>query len=93
MVQTLSAYIDYDIDERISCHHTINFQDAANLKNLEDNSIDLIVTSPPYWAIKDYGNENQLGFNDSLPDYMKKITGIFSECIKSSNLVVNCVLI
>jgi len=32
---------------------------------LDDNSIHLIITSPPYWQLKDYGIDNQIGLNDS----------------------------
>ena len=52
--------------------HQIHFQDAINIEKLPPNSIDLVITSPPYWKIKDYGNEDQLGFHDSLEEYMDK---------------------
>ena len=43
------------------------------MKEIDDNSIDLIVTSPPYWQLKDYGTENQIGFNDSYEEYINNL--------------------
>jgi site-specific DNA-methyltransferase (adenine-specific) len=46
--------------------HKIINGDSRQMNELKDNSVHLIVTSPPYWQLKDYGTENQIGFNDSL---------------------------
>jgi DNA modification methylase len=35
------------------------------MNELQDNSVHLAITSPPYWQLKDYGIENQIGFHDS----------------------------
>ncbi|MFA7708226.1 MAG: site-specific DNA-methyltransferase [Candidatus Pacearchaeota archaeon] len=50
------------------------------LKKLPDNSIDCIVTSPPYWALRDYGVEGQLGLESNPQDYINKIVEIMKEC-------------
>ncbi|MFX1295810.1 MAG: DNA-methyltransferase [Promethearchaeota archaeon] len=73
--------ISYEKDQ-ISTKHEIYFQDAINMKNLKKNSVHLVVTSPPYWKIKDYGNNNQIGFKDSLSDYFKRLNEIWRECIR-----------
>ena len=62
--------------------HKIYFQDAINLKELKDKTVHLVVTSPPYWKIKDYGNEEQIGYNDSLTEYFDKLNAIWKECIR-----------
>ncbi len=62
--------------------HRIYFQDAINLKKLNEKSVHLVVTSPPYWKIKDYGNKEQIGYNDSLDDYINKLNRIWRECIR-----------
>jgi site-specific DNA-methyltransferase (adenine-specific) len=48
-------------------------------KQLPDESIDCIVTSPPYWALRDYGNKNQIGLEADFNDYIKKLCDIFDE--------------
>lgn len=53
--------------------HTIINGDSRKMSELQDNSIHLIVTSPPYWQLKDYGNDNQIGFNDSYEQYINNL--------------------
>lgn len=49
------------------------------LKTLDDNSIDCCVTSPPYWGLRDYGNEDQLGL-ESLPEkFVENLVSVFRE--------------
>ena len=62
--------------------HKIYFQDAINLKKLKEKTVHLVVTSPPYWKIKDYGNEEQIGYNDSLTEYFDKLNAIWKECLR-----------
>ena len=49
------------------------------LKTLPDNSIDCCVTSPPYYALRDYGVEGQLGLEDTPEEYISKMTDVFME--------------
>ncbi len=37
--------------------------DSRQMSELSDNSVHLAITSPPYWQLKDYGSENQIGFH------------------------------
>lgn len=54
--------------------------DALNmLKSLPDESIDSVITSPPYWALRDYGVEGQLGLEHSFQEYINKLCDIFDE--------------
>lgn len=49
------------------------------LKTLPDNSIDCCVTSPPYYALRDYGIEGQLGLEETPEKYIAKMTEVFME--------------
>ena len=49
------------------------------LKLLPDRSIQTVVTSPPYWSLRDYGVEEQIGRNDSLRGYLKSIVCTFEQ--------------
>ena len=40
----------------------------------------LIITSPPYWQLKDYGTEDQIGFNDSYEEYINNLNLVWKEC-------------
>ena len=49
------------------------------LNGFPDDSIDCIVTSPPYWALRDYGVKGQLGLEPSFQDYIVRLCDIFDE--------------
>ena len=49
------------------------------LKTFEDNSIDCCVTSPPYYALRDYGVDGQIGLEDSPEKYIERLTEVFME--------------
>jgi DNA modification methylase len=52
--------------------------DARDLHDLPDNSVDLIVTSPPYWRKRDYGVENQIGQESTPQGYAEALL----ECLR-----------
>lgn len=60
--------------------HRVYGSSAESMQELEDNSVHLIVTSPPYWNIKDYGSDNQIGYQDSLAGYLKRLKAVWQEC-------------
>jgi site-specific DNA-methyltransferase (adenine-specific) len=49
------------------------------LKQLPDESIDCVITSPPYWALRNYGVEGQLGLEPTFQEYLEKLWEIFDE--------------
>jgi len=56
-----------------------NIDCLEGLKQLEDNSIDCCITSPPYWVLRDYGVEGQLGLEPTFQEYINKLCNIFDE--------------
>ncbi|MCK4614942.1 MAG: thermonuclease family protein [Thermoplasmata archaeon] len=57
--------------------------DSRRMEEVKDESVYLIVTSPPYWQLKDYGMEDQIGFNDSYEDYINNLNIVWKECIRT----------
>jgi site-specific DNA-methyltransferase (adenine-specific) len=56
-------------------------QSCENMSQLEDKSVASIVTSPPYLAMRNYGNgENELGLEKDREDYINNLLNIFNEC-------------
>lgn len=49
------------------------------LKTLPDNSINCCVTSPPYFGLRDYGHENQIGLERTPDDYVNELVKVFGE--------------
>lgn len=60
--------------------HKIINGDARSMKELPDGSVQLVVTSPPYWQLKDYGSDEQIGFNDSYETYINHLNLVWNEC-------------
>lgn len=58
---------------KIVCNDAIK-----ELKNIEPNSVSLIVTSPPYWNLVDYGVDGQYG-QGSYDDYLEQMVSVFKE--------------
>ena len=51
----------------------------AQLKTLPDASVQCCVTSPPYWGLRDYGVEGQLGLESTPDAYVQKMVQVFRE--------------
>jgi DNA modification methylase len=49
------------------------------LKTIPSESIDCVVTSPPYWALRDYGVTGQIGLESSIEEYLEKLLAVFAE--------------
>ena len=52
---------------------------VLQLKRLPAESIDMCITSPPYWALRDYGVEGQLGLEPTFKEYIEKLCCVFDE--------------
>lgn len=64
----------------IQTEHTLINGDSRNMKLMPDKSVHLIITSPPYWQLKDYGSDDQIGFNESYEAYINNLNLVWSEC-------------
>jgi len=51
----------------------------VRLKDIPDESVDVISTSPPYWGLRDYGVKGQLGLEPDFRDYLKIMRQIMDE--------------
>lgn len=64
-------------------HHKIINGDSRQMIELPDNSVHLAITSPPYWQLKDYGTDNQIGFHDSYENYINNLNLVWKECYRT----------
>jgi len=63
-------------------YHKIVIGDSRWMKDIHDEYVHLVVTSPPYWQLKDYGSKNQIGFNDTYEDYINNLNLVWNECAR-----------
>ena len=62
--------------------HKIINGDSRQMTELINNSIHLVITSPPYWQLKDYGSKNQIGFDDNYENYINHLNLTWQECYR-----------
>jgi DNA modification methylase len=59
---------------------TILVGDAVTrLRDMPDGSVQTCVTSPPYWGLRDYGNDDQIGLEQTPSDFVEKLCQVFDE--------------
>ena len=63
-------------------NHKIIIGDSREMAEVDEKSVHLIITSPPYWQLKDYGSADQIGFNDSYEDYINNLNLVWAECYR-----------
>lgn len=63
-------------------NHRIINGDSRNMSLLQDESVHLVVTSPPYWQLKDYGSDEQIGYHESYEQYINNLNLVWNECYR-----------
>ena len=59
--------------------NTIIQHDVTKDFPLPDNCIDVVITSPPYWGLRDYGVDGQIGLEEHPQEYIDKLVGVARE--------------
>ena len=63
--------------------HRLHLGDARDLRWIPAESIHLVVTSPPYWTLKDYEpNEDQLGAIEDYEQFLTELDKVWTECLR-----------
>ncbi|MBW1779358.1 MAG: site-specific DNA-methyltransferase [Deltaproteobacteria bacterium] len=57
----------------------INADVLTGLGQIDDDSVHCVVTSPPYWGLRDYGVEGQLGIEVTYEEHIKRMVEVFTE--------------
>ncbi|MGQ0829880.1 MAG: DNA methyltransferase, partial [Bacteroidota bacterium] len=61
-------------------HYTLIKGDAlAEVRKLKTASVDCVITSPPYWQLRDYGFSGQWGLESRFEDYLNKLYALMDE--------------
>ena len=63
------------------CYKIYN-KSSKDMSELKNESIDMILTSPPYYSKRNYGNENQIGLENSVEEYLDNLMEVFNECYR-----------
>jgi site-specific DNA-methyltransferase (adenine-specific) len=76
--------MDISEDEVLHFDYKVLIGDARDrLKMLPDNSVQLMITSPPYGSIKQYsGRGEEIGWSQDYLDYHESLMEVFRECVR-----------
>jgi len=66
----------------LKTNHKIICGDSRQMNLLSDKSVHLVITSPPYWQLKDYGIKNQIGYNEDYETYINNLNLVWKECYR-----------
>ena len=73
--------------------HKYIIGDCREMKRVPNESVHLIVTSPPYWQLKNYDVDSQIGFGQTYEDYINSLNMVWLECFRAlkpgSRLCIN----
>ena len=71
------------MEDHFHTRHRLILGDARKLDFLPDQSVHLVVTSPPYWTLKEYlPNAGQLGHVEDYDDFLKALEQVWQECLR-----------
>jgi site-specific DNA-methyltransferase (adenine-specific) len=68
------------MEKSLKTIHKIINGDSRQMNLIPDKSVHLVITSPPYWQLKDYGTEKQIGFHESYESYINNLNLVWKEC-------------
>lgn len=68
-------------EERHPLEHSTLFEgDALRvLDRIPSDSMQCAITSPPYWGLRDYGIEGQIGLEETLPQFINRLVAVFNQ--------------
>lgn len=78
-MQIIKHIFRKDRETMIELNRIHNMDCLNGLKLLDDNSVDCCITSPPYWRLRDYGCDEQLGLESTPEEYVAKMVKVFHE--------------
>ncbi|MFP4170904.1 MAG: DNA-methyltransferase [Methanomassiliicoccales archaeon] len=70
-------------------HQVVLFASSERMDQLQDGEVGLVITSPPYWNLKDYDHPDQIG-QETYEGYLERMNGVWRECarVASENAVL-----
>ena len=68
---------------RLPTHHRLYRADARNLSLVPNETVHLVLTSPPYWTLKEYeDHEHQMGNIHRYEEFIRELSRVWSECFR-----------
>ncbi|EGM50384.1 hypothetical protein LRU_02066 [Ligilactobacillus ruminis SPM0211] len=65
------------MEEKMKKNNLAFLGDSRTMEEIDVNSVDLIITSPPYFNLVDYNHNNQIGLTETYDTYIRSVKGGF----------------
>ena len=78
----MMTFIQKQLKYSMKTTHKIVNGDSRKMGLIKDKAVQLVVTSPPYWQLKDYGTDNQIGFHENYETYINSLNLVWKECYR-----------
>lgn len=72
--EAIPAWLDGDAPNALVCG---DCRDA--LEAVPDDAVDCVMTSPPYWGVREYSGESKLGSEETVEEYVESLLAVFEE--------------
>ena len=67
--------------QRVPTSHRLFNRDSREMRELQPESVHLVVTSPPYWTLKEYRrSEGQLGYIEEYEEFLVELDKVWKQC-------------
>src|SRR5260370_24543484 len=72
-----------DAVQKIPTSHSLNLGDARDMSKLEPGSVHLVITSPPYWTLKEYRDSHgQMGHIENYEEFLAELDKVWVHCLR-----------
>lgn len=74
---------NFIMGEGVEMSLTIYIKDSCeDMREVPNNSVDLILTSPPYWMLRNYESQNQIGYGMTYKQFIYYLRNNIAECVR-----------
>ena len=63
-------------------YHKVHFKSSEKMEEVKKESVQCVVTSPPYWDLKNYNVDGQIGYKESYEEYHSRLETVWKECYR-----------
>ena len=65
-----------------SMSHKVHFKSSEEMNEVSDESVQCVITSPPYWDLKNYNVDGQIGYKETYEEYHSRLETVWKECYR-----------
>ena len=70
--------------QKVPTSHSLHHRDAREMTDLEPESVHLVLTSPPYWTLKEYRHcDGQLGHIEDYEQFLQELDKVWKQCFRA----------